>query len=73
VRTGRHVVLVRWTRPFPRTGGALRAIEMLFVAIPNGKVDGPTDRRAGGVLRIPGLHTPSPHAVAFSCQDRPTR
>jgi hypothetical protein len=37
VRTGRHVVLVRWTRPFPRTGGALRAIEMLFAAIPNGK------------------------------------
>lgn len=29
-RTGRHFMLVRWTRPFPRTGGALRAVGRVF-------------------------------------------
>jgi hypothetical protein len=36
---------------------------MLFVAIPNGKVDGPTDRRDGGLLLVPVRRTPPPHST----------
>ena len=48
MRTGRHFVLVRWTRPFPRTGGALRAAEMVRAAKPGGKG---TTRKQGGASR----------------------
>jgi hypothetical protein len=37
VRTGRQFVLVRWTRPFPRTGGALRAVGKVVAALRDGK------------------------------------
>jgi len=58
VRTGRHFVLVRWTRPFPRTGGALRAVEMLFAAIPKGKADA-----HGSMLLVRKVLRPLSHVI----------
>lgn len=59
MRTGRHFVLVRWTRPFPRTGGALRALDKVAAALPDGKSARRRRRQPDGQAERPADPAPA--------------